>query len=1218
MVAGAAFFSPLLSFEGTVGEREMFQNPSYSGSTRGLDSAFANDALRSAGFGGSDGVQALEIFFDWADASDPYSWVRLTTNNGAVYPNPAVDLRGKITFTVNNLGNFSDGDVGLCVAIRETDVLTSLLANGGTAGPIELVGVNTSLSVIEPGDNEVIDSTLAGDDIAWVDGAVTKAISWGPNQTLDTPVHPDDVAKAGYIRAADDGGFTPVPAVTVPVSDFTFKNVEVDLATGQIAYDGGPPVGGVAGFTGDGVLSTPTNKAVFEALVITNIVSDTGTSIDLYIDELQFQSPEADPTPPPSIQAPVISTDTQVLVNCLQGAVPAQNATLAELLINDTSQGTQAPDGTFVATFSGLTLQVGDVLTARQQANGIWSEESSAVVVYGPGTALADNFDSYTDQAGLEGVWQQTDPANALKFLLSTGSASSCDNFVMADYPTAPSVSKLYYDMGVVDGSDAEPLLVTYRFKHDDNSGNARARFELTSALATTFGAVGFAFTNGIGGVHAEQYTTFVRAPGDEVPTGFVSDYFTYDYGATGIPRESNVWHKMQIEVKTDVVNYYFDDQLVNTPHDANGPILGTNGLPLYEDGVPRISKETPFQYIVLGVGFSNNGPAEMYDDISVTLGGTPIPFGPPNPVNSPVITGPLYPGVTTLELTEVDDTATQIAVYANAGASPIATDPGPFAGGVATITVPPLIDGDEITVTQTVGGTESCLSAGLVVNVPAVTLPDILVPGQTAVDVSNIAEGLAEAVTVYRLISEGNYDELGSLATPATDPATVTTTALVDGHTIVARQTIGGVEGPDSAPVTVAVPAPILPGPVTVGDTTVTVEGVHPLATDVTAYVNGTPYTATAGGPATVDVPVPLLTVGDSVYATQTIGGVEGPQSNTLTVVRSLCLVAFADDFDAGTSSGGWTLLSSGTDYTANFAFDYSVRGIPTAPNSVGGSTIGLYFDVNNNDAVGATEGVSIFPIGQSFSGDYALKFDMWINYNGGAGGGSGSTENATAGLNHTGTQVVWANNASSDGDWFTTTGEGGAARDYRAYIGPDEQLADTGIYTAPDDGSGNPQNHFNSYYQALFPTPPFETTGAPGKQWVEVEISQINGVVEWKLNGAKIAAHSDATYTSGNIMIGYMDLFTSIANPAVDNFVVYDNIRVTVPRPTAAQGDWNGDGNIDLDDYVALEDCLGGPALPPQPGQEECGNVCLEAFDFDLDNDIDAADFGAFQELF
>jgi len=172
--------------------------------------------------------------------------------------------------------------------------------------------------------------------------------------------------------------------------------------------------------------------------------------------------------------------------------------------------------------------------------------------------------------------------------------------------------------------------------------------------------------------------------------------------------------------------------------------------------------------------------------------------------------------------------------------------------------------------------------------------------------------------------------------------------------------------------------------------------------------------------------------------------------------------------------------------------------------------------------------------------------------------------------------------------------------------------------MYAATHDGTYDALNHWNAFYQTLFPSPPFETAGAPGKQWVEVEISRINGVTEWRLNGTRIAAHTSDAYTSGNIMLGYMDIYTSIANPAEDNFVVYDNVRVMVPRPAAAMGDWNGDGVIDLEDYIAFEDCLGGPSLPPQPGQAECANACLDAFDFDLDGDVDAADFGAFQELF
>ena len=70
-------------------------------------------------------------------------------------------------------------------------------------------------------------------------------------------------------------------------------------------------------------------------------------------------------------------------------------------------------------------------------------------------------------------------------------------------------------------------------------------------------------------------------------------------------------------------------------------------------------------------------------------------------------------------------------------------------------------------------------------------------------------------------------------------------------------------------------------------------------------------------------------------------------------------------------------------------------------------------------------------------------LKFDLWINYPGGASGTgtgvSGSTEYTIAGINHLGTQVNWAapSAASSDGIWFAVDGEGGSSTtDYRAYL--------------------------------------------------------------------------------------------------------------------------------------------------------------------------------------
>jgi hypothetical protein len=51
---------------------------------------------------------------------------------------------------------------------------------------------------------------------------------------------------------------------------------------------------------------------------------------------------------------------------------------------------------------------------------------------------------------------------------------------------------------------------------------------------------------------------------------------------------------------------------------------------------------------------------------------------------------------------------------------------------------------------------------------------------------------------------------------------------------------------------------------------------------------------------------------------------------------------------------------------------------------------------------STGAVNTISAYPIiSQGFSGNYRLKFDMWINYNGAAGGGPRSTEWMLAGIN-------------------------------------------------------------------------------------------------------------------------------------------------------------------------------------------------------------------------
>jgi len=309
------------------------------------------------------------------------------------------------------------------------------------------------------------------------------------------------------------------------------------------------------------------------------------------------------------------------------------------------------------------------------------------------------------------------------------------------------------------------------------------------------------------------------------------------------------------------------------------------------------------------------------------------------------------------------------------------------------------------------------------------------------------------------------------------------------------------------------------------------------------------------------------------SVVATNNSGSVTSRVA-VLRVRTNSFPVMFADDFETN-SSVNWNLFfgtTNGiTDYDVDWAFDYGVipytfNGvtalIPPAPNSRDGSTRALRLAVNQNDTNAVIAAVSLYPKNRFFSGNFALKFDMWLHYPGGAGGSgsgvAGSTQHATFGLNHLGTNVNWAapSATSSDGIWFGATGEGGDSKDYRAYAG---NLAGTQIDLVAAGTSGlTASNNNATIFQNLFPTSRFETAGAPGKNWVEVEVRYTNNTVMWLMDGTLIGQRNNSSvFTNGNIMIGLMDVFNSIAAPARNSFVLFDNLRVEnlTPMPIRFQ---------------------------------------------------------------
>jgi hypothetical protein len=316
-----------------------------------------------------------------------------------------------------------------------------------------------------------------------------------------------------------------------------------------------------------------------------------------------------------------------------------------------------------------------------------------------------------------------------------------------------------------------------------------------------------------------------------------------------------------------------------------------------------------------------------------------------------------------------------------------------------------------------------------------------------------------------------------------------------------------------------------------------------------------------------------------------------------------------FYENFDTDTSAQ-WTVFNGSAnttpDFTVQFAFDYSTNryvangvtnSIPSAPNSTNGTTRGVKLTVNKDDNA-ATAAVSLYPTGMTFSNNYALRADMWINYNGPAYGGVGSTEFGTFGINHTGDKVNWIDSVvapPSDGVWFAVAGEAGAGiniiTDYDAYVGNGTssavwlRTADGGFLDR--DGDGTPETEVRLAQpdtfplKRMFPSPQFESAGAPGKQWVQVEIRQHTNntgspVVTWLINGYVIAEHAQGVaygQTAGNVMIGTMDPFPNIANSKEDNFVIFDNVRVV---------------NLDLEPSRPVVSIISTDTTASEPGTE------------------------------
>ena len=172
---------------------------------------------------------------------------------------------------------------------------------------------------------------------------------------------------------------------------------------------------------------------------------------------------------------------------------------------------------------------------------------------------------------------------------------------------------------------------------------------------------------------------------------------------------------------------------------------------------------------------------------------------------------------------------------------------------------------------------------------------------------------------------------------------------------------------------------------------------------------------------------------------------------------------VLFSDDFENDPTGSNWKVLfqsytNGSTDYNVVFGYDYTsgslgnLPPIPAAPHSTNGDTKGLYMTVNQSAGVSA--GVNVYLKNHIFSGNYALRFDLFLVENSTALPTSQSQiEDVLFGINHDGNHNNWFRNSAtgtsplgspteSDGLFFDVgtdgNGGGGAPYDFAAWSGP------------------------------------------------------------------------------------------------------------------------------------------------------------------------------------
>jgi hypothetical protein len=143
---------PIVSFSDFGGQTHetamLFRPPSFSGTTSShiaTGGSLPNFARVSETFpAGLARSRVLHVAWSFASGTNN-PWLRLTTFNAPVMPNPTVDFGQGLRFNV-----YADRSIFLTLGLRETNTTSALGEDGGTANDIEFVGGSTNNNVTPP------------------------------------------------------------------------------------------------------------------------------------------------------------------------------------------------------------------------------------------------------------------------------------------------------------------------------------------------------------------------------------------------------------------------------------------------------------------------------------------------------------------------------------------------------------------------------------------------------------------------------------------------------------------------------------------------------------------------------------------------------------------------------------------------------------------------------------------------------------------------------------------------------------------------------------------------------------------------------------------------------------------------------------------------------------------------------------------------------------